>query len=110
MDMLEIARLFVARAPSITHEAAKLFRTPDPRDRQLRYNFLAVEALRDPQAEWTVTERAAIAALITDESGETRKRTLRIRLTDAEFDILQQAAMGAGQTMSEYARRRMFAE
>lgn len=43
-----------------------------------------------------------------EDDDETRSRTLRIRLTEAERATLDEAAEHTGQSRSEYARRRIF--
>jgi hypothetical protein len=76
----------------------------------MRYNSVATYALSDPEAHWTEPERAAIIEHVTADGEETREYTLRIRLTPAERNELQTLATAAGQTLSEYARRRVFGE
>lgn len=76
-----------------------------------RYYAQALQAaLTDPNAVFTPEERQVLAEAIPNDDGMdvTRSFTLRIRLTESERAELQRLADEVGQTMSEYARRRIF--
>ena len=73
----------------------------------LRFERVVKMALSDPRAEFTQEERRTLSdALLPADT--SRSFVLRIRLTDEERSHLTAAAAGLGQSMSEYARRKIF--
>lgn len=110
MDATDALRLIVARSPRAAENALRTMaaaRNNSP-VLQTRYIICLQMALADPDAEFTAAERQLLADGIPDSDSDTRGYTLRIRLTDGERECLTREATEAGQTMSEYARRRLF--
>lgn len=74
-----------------------------------RYNRAAEVTLADPQAQLTAEERRLIASFIEPEEPESRMEfTLRVRLSLAEKDTLDQLAQQNGMDVSTYVRKRLF--
>jgi proline racemase len=105
MNQNDALRLIAARAPSISGEAAKaLLTTSIP---QRRLSRVVLNALRDPEANWTLEERAGLVEFITPEPDETRGERVYLRLTPAEKAQLQaDADAETDGNLSELARRR----
>lgn len=111
MTFDEAVREIIIRAPSISHEAMKLLHlNADNPARQIRYNHVALNALRDPEAKLTDEERDQILALCVP-TEETRTETLPpVRLTPSERVKLEIQARQAGMSLSEYIRRNLWRE
>lgn len=111
--MQEALRIMIAksqRAASLALHAMRVARV-QPSSAGRYYTQALQAALTDPDAEYTPEEREVMADAIPDDASDgTRSFTLRIRLTESERADLQRLADDAGQTMSEYTRRRIFAD
>lgn len=107
MNATEALRLIVARAPSISHEAAKALHAKSVS--QQRLSLVVMNALRDPEASWTLEERAGLVEHINPEPDETYSVTFLVRLTPAQHAEAQaRADAEAGGNMSEWMRRCLF--
>jgi len=109
--MEDALRLIIAQSPDAAREAMKTLmaiRAGSPAVQQ-RYNHVVEIALADPSAMFTAQERALIAEHISASDVETRDNTLSLRLTCEERAQLEAAASAAGLSLSQYARKRMFA-
>lgn len=106
LTLEDALRLIAARCPSIASEAIKSIRATG-RTRQMRYDWLVEQALRDPEAAWTAEERGALVALVSDGYEPPLARTVAARVTTEEHERITQEAEAAGQTVSEYVRMRL---
>jgi hypothetical protein len=103
MDTTEILRLIVARAPSISGEAAKALQGSHIHSRRL--STIAMHALRDPEADWTTDERAALAAIIVPDD-DARSRMFPMRFTESEYvQARNRADRETGGNLAELIRR-----
>lgn len=108
MDYHEAMRLLAARLPSASREATKTIRRLAMRSPVAVQSAERVIAagLADPQAELTAGERDELAALLSGERAG-RSLELRLRVSAEEKRRIQADADAAGQTVSEYIRRRI---
>jgi hypothetical protein len=103
MDTTEILRLIATRAPFISGEAAKALRVGNVHPQRL--SIIAMHALRDPEADWTTEERAALAALIVPDD-DTRSRMFPMRFTESEYvQARERADRETGGNLAELIRR-----
>lgn len=106
MDIYDALRLIAARSEIARHEAVKSLRAPKA-TLQMRYNLVAEAALNDASADWTPNELDALLGLVIWPDDETRSEVLSpIRVTPREKSAIEAAAAEAGQTVSEFIRRR----
>lgn len=108
MDYTAAMRLLIARSPSTSADAARTIRRlamRSPVAEQLAERAIGA-GLADPEANFTQAERDDLAALLT---GEVTGRVLdiRLRVTPEEKRHVQHLASEAGQTLSDYIRRRI---
>lgn len=109
--MEEALRIIIAKSPnaaSFALQCMQAIRTHSP-TMQARYNQTVSIAFNDPQASFTAEERAIIAESVGSGESDSRDYTLRIRLTKKERVALARMAEDANLSMSEYARRVLFA-
>ena len=107
MDMTDALRLITTRAPSVAAEAMKTLRVAGA-SRQARYNWVVEQALRDPEANWTLEERAALVALVTSDD-DTRTRMFPMRFTESEYALARERAeRETGGNLAELIRRLLF--
>jgi len=105
--LIDALKLIIARSPSAGENAVRALasaRAGSPMA-QTRYQQVLIQALADPQAEWTSEERMTLADAVSG-AAETSTRThmLHVRLSDAERARLERRAGDAGMSMSEYVR------
>ncbi len=110
MDIIEALKVIIARSPRAAEQAIRTIEAARNRSPvlQTRYSNVLIMAMADPEAKFTQDERELLAAGIEAPEGESRDFMLRVRLTDAERIALQDAAEADNQSMSEYARRKIF--
>lgn len=109
MEAREALKQIVARAPSIAHEAAKALQTTSLS--QQRLSLIVMNALRDPQAQWTAEERAALVEYIIPEPEEKYSVMFPLRLTPTQHaEAKERAAEEAGGNVAAWMRRRLFGE
>lgn len=110
--MEEALKIIITKSPDAAYQAIQCLQAIAANSPmvQQRYNRVVESALRDRDANFTESERAALAEYLEQGGRENRGFSLRVRLTDAEHAKLQASADQAGLGMSEYARRRIFAE
>ena len=107
MKATEALRLIVARAPSISHEAAKTLQVKSVS--QQRVSLVVMNALRDPEAAWTQEERAELVEFINPEPDENYSVSFLLRLTPTQHAIAKEgAAVETGGNVAEWMRRRLF--
>jgi hypothetical protein len=108
--MEQALKLIIAKSPNAMREAITTLRALSSGSPvvQQRYNHTVDIALNDPQAEFTLEERALIADNLAATGDATRDFLLRVRLTDAERVELETVSSDAGMSMSEYVRRKLF--
>lgn len=112
METAAIIRMIAGKYPDLSNEAAKAIQAINagsPVVRQ-RLNFLAQSALADTSVELTPDERAAVASLMDITVDEPRSRVITLRLTNWEYDQLQERAGLVGLKLSEFIRVRLFEE
>ena len=109
MDMNDALRLIAVRTPSVASEALKTLRVTGL-SRQMRYNWLIEQAFRDPEANWSAEERAAIIALVEPLDDDTRGAVIPpIRVTESERARAQaRADEETDGNLSELIRRLLF--
>lgn len=106
MDMDEALRLIAAKSPNNVQNAIRALRTAQRRPNARPVQYVLEQALVDPLAEFTNKEREGIAALLQG-SDETRSSDIRLRVTAAEKDRVQQMADEADQTVSDFIREKI---
>lgn len=105
MNLTDALKTIAVNCPSIQHEAIKTLHA-GPGSRQMRYNWLVEQALRDPQARFTEEERSAIIELVEPLDGDTQSEMIRVRVTPAEKARAQaRADEEAGGNLSDLVRR-----
>jgi len=111
MEIIEALKIIIARSPNAAEEAVRTIQAARNNSPilQTRYANVLIRALADGQATFTPEERELIASAIEAPTG-TRDVTLRVRLTTSENAQLTEAADQAGQSVSEYVRRKIFSE
>jgi len=103
MKATEALRLIAARAPSISHEAAKTLLVKSPS--QQRLSLIIMNALHDPEAAWTQQERAELVVLMAPPA-DAHTRMFTIRLTEDEYQTAcERADDETGGNMAELFRR-----
>jgi hypothetical protein len=111
MDIIEALKIIIAKSPNAAEEAIRTIaaaRNNSP-VLQIRYSNVLIRAMADPEAKFTADERQALASVIESPgSSSTRNLSLHVRVTPDEQAELEQAAAAAGQSLSEYVRRRLF--
>jgi type IV pilus biogenesis protein CpaD/CtpE len=108
MKMENALKLIITKSPEAMNEALKTLqaiRANSPMV-QRRYNRTVEIALSDPQAEFTMADRAVLAELLTADGEGARSFMLRVRLTEAEQVALQETADREGISISELVRRK----
>lgn len=108
MDIYDGFKLIAGRSPMAMREAIKSLRVPNTPMLMQRYLWVLFIALGDPGAEFTESERRALAEIAEPPESQTRDYTLRVRLTESEQATLQQMADDSGISLSEYVRSRLF--
>lgn len=107
--MSDALRTIIAGSPAAARDAMDCLRAIAAKSPivQTRYNNAVSVALSDPQAEFTAEQRALMAEHVVVDDAETRS-VITLRLTPSERAAIASAADGAGQTVSEYMRARLF--
>jgi uncharacterized protein (DUF1778 family) len=107
--MIEALKIILSKSSAYAGEAAQTIRAVSVRSTmaQRRYNLVAAAALGDPQADFTLEERAIIADSIRDETGESRVTQLQIRVSISEKLQIEDAAQAAGLSVSEFIRKKI---
>ena len=108
MDVYDALKIIAAKSPMAMREAIKSLRVPHTPMLMHRYLWVLDIALGDPGAEFTESERRALAEVAEPPESQTRDYTLRVRLTESEQATLQRMADDAGISLSEYVRSRLF--
>jgi len=108
MTKIETLRMIITKCSSIAAEAGRAIIAINKKSpiTVQRCNFVALNALDDPSAEFTDDERAAIAELMSETESEGRDYMLRVRLTSHEHTELEK--MAGNLSVSEYVRRKLF--
>lgn len=103
-------RIIIAKSPRAALEAVRAMQAVRANSPvlQVRYNRVVEMALADTGATFTADERAELARHVdaTDAPVTTRDHTLRVRLSDDEWERLE--ADAGDNTLSAYVRRRLF--
>ena len=110
MDIIDALKIIIAHSPRASEQAIRTIaavRNNSPVI-QIRYANVLIMALADPEADFTQAEREILASAIEPSETTTRNIALHVRLTPGEQAELEQAAETAGQSLSEYVRRRLF--
>lgn len=110
MDMIDALRIIVAKSPNAASQAMTTIAALGNNSpmAQQRYNMVVQIALNDPSANFTDAERAVLAENLDITGNSQRTFMLRVRLTETERAELQKLADESGQTMSDYARAKLF--
>jgi len=111
MTKIKILRTIITKSPACAAEAAQAITAINKKSPAVdsRCGRVAMNALADTSAGWTADERAAIAELMPESADESREYTLRVRLTSSEQIALESNAKSEGVSLSEYARKKIFA-
>ncbi len=96
----------MARAPSVAQEAALALKAPKAL-RQRLYNELLVQALRDPEAQWTLAEGEALIKHYREPDDVHSVWLPPIRVTPKEHAEIEQCAEAEGVSLSEYLHQRV---
>lgn len=112
MTIEDALKIIVARSPHAAGEAMRTLtaiRANSPVV-QIRYNNTVERALADPDAKFTDEERAILAEYV--QAGESprdqRDTILHVRMRTVELDLLKNAALDAGLSVSDYVRGKLF--
>ncbi|MHB1355920.1 MAG: plasmid mobilization protein [Anaerolineae bacterium] len=108
---IKVLHLIISKSRDATPIAAKMLQSPETTMTLQYYGQAILIALIDKKADFTAKERELLASEMPAESGnETRSVVWQLRLTELERLELQRRADAEGVSMSEYARRRLFAQ
>ena len=106
--MEEALKMIIAKSPAAAGQAIKTIHAVNVKSplMQHRYNATVDAALHDPEADFTLEERALLAKFIA--VGEKIRETrLQVRVTIAEKLYLQHQAAEQNMTLSSYVRDKL---
>ena len=108
--MEEALKLIIARSPNAAREAITCMRALAAKSPVVMQRYMhAMElALNDPTAIFSPKERVLLAEPLEVSEDENRSKTLRIRLTDSEWETLNEWAAKANMDKSKYVRSVVF--
>jgi hypothetical protein len=109
--MEEALKLIIGRSSLAMREAIDCLRAISARSPIVaqRYANALSLALNDPEAQFTPEERQILADAYQTPGGRGG-HMLRIRLSEQEHTVLVERSEAVGETMSDYARKRIFGE
>ena len=106
MDMDKALRLIIAKSPNNYQGAIRALRTAQHRPNARPVQYVLEQALVDPVAEFTASERAGIAALLSG-NDEARTLDIRLRVSADEKAEVQRMAEESGMTVSDFIRSKI---